>query len=320
MFQRDDRFDGDAGLRRMPIGTREDDAWLRAQFRYHSRTFSLACRLLPRPVRLPIAVVYQFCRSVDNVADQCLPERGPAAALTALEDVETSLRRTLAGNPPPALLWQRLAKIHARWTLDPIPFDELIEGARFDIEGRAVASREDLLHYCNLVGGSIGPMVLPFLVAPDADRLALDRSARDLGIAMQITNILRDVGEDRRDLGRCYLPQELLPDSLNAQSEPYRALVEDLMREAEDRYDRALGALDGLLPTARRGIRSAGRVYREILNEIRANAYDNLTRRAVVPFRRKSARILRDGYTARRNKLLGALRDGKRPAEPTHPS
>ncbi len=68
----------------------------------------------------------------------------------------------------------------------------------------------DLLRYCELVGGTVGAMMLPFLTSPDTDRTALDADARALGVAMQLANILRDVGEDRRVLGRCYVPATLL--------------------------------------------------------------------------------------------------------------
>ncbi len=279
------------------------------QFRHHSRTFSLATRLLPREVRLPIATLYLFCRTVDTLADERIHEVGAEAALRELDELEDALRQTLDGTPPAAPLWQRLGTVHRRYGLDARPFFQLVEGARWDLTGRETRTEADLLHYSDLVGGCVGAMVLPFLV-PDRARAAdLERAARDLGVAMQITNILRDVGEDRRDLGRLYLPIDalekhgLLPASL-APTPAYAALVESLMELAETRYTRGLAAIAALPRSVRRGITAAARMYREILNEVRAHGYDNLTRRAIVPFRRKVTLVLRDDYDRRKRRLV----------------
>lgn len=287
------------------------DHWVRQYFRVHSRTFSLATRLLPRPVRQPVAVVYWYCRTIDNIADQRSLELGTPAALDRLHHAELALDRCLAGRPDPEPLWQALAAVHERWSLPRGPLFELIEGARWDLESRPIATLDDLVAYSQLVAGSIGEMMLPFLVHPATSRSRqLVDSARSLGVAMQITNILRDVGEDLDVLGRTYLPTESwlrfgLPTG--GRPEPndsrYRSLLESLMSEAEGRYRIGMEGIDGLDRSARLGIRAAARIYREILNEVRAAGYDNLSRRAVVPLSRKLARIARDGYGARKRRL-----------------
>ena len=297
----------------------ELDQWVRQYFRVHSRTFSLATRLLPARVRQPVAVVYWYCRTIDNIADQRSLELGTAAALDRLNHADEALDRCLAGRPDPEPLWLALAAVHTSWSLPRRPLFELIEGARWDLESRPVATMNDLVAYSQRVAGSIGEMMLPFLVDLEAPRSPeLVTSARELGVAMQITNILRDVGEDLDVLGRTYLPAESwLALGLAAGERPdprdprYRALVESLMTEAETRYRIGLEGIGGLDRGARLGIRAAARTYREILNEVRAAGYDNVSRRAVVPYPRKLARIVHDGYEARKRRLT--LADRGRP-------
>ncbi len=283
------------------------DVW--RDFRHHSRTFSLAARLLPRAVQLPVATLYLLCRRVDTLADERVLEVGAARALDELDRLEAALRRLLGGRPDADAFWQRLGAVHQAYPLHAPALFDLIEGARWDLTGRRVETEADLLHYSDLVGGCVGAMMLPFLVSDGEAARALEAPARDLGIAMQITNILRDVGEDRRVLGRCYLPADALAArglaaSALAPGPAYAALLESLMELAEARYRRGLDAVAALPPGARRGIAAAARMYREIHNEVRAAGYDNLTRRAVVPFGRKLRLVARDDYHARKQRLL----------------
>ncbi|MEM1125389.1 MAG: phytoene/squalene synthase family protein [Bacteroidota bacterium] len=284
-------------------------------FRHHSRTFSLAALLLPRPVRMPVATLYLFCRTIDTIADERVLEVGAQAALAELERAEADLQATLAGHPPPVMLWRRLAEVHASYTLWPAPLIELIDGARWDLEGRVVDTEADLIHYSNLVGGSVGAMMLPFLVEDPAEAAALEEPARALGIAMQITNIVRDVGEDQQRLKRLYLPTTwlnemgLTPTTLKgttpegAPPPAYPALLERAMQLAEAYFEEGMQGIGALPAGARLGIRAAARMYREIMNEVRARHYDNLTQRAYVPLGRKVRRIVHDGYQRRRRRF-----------------
>ncbi len=298
---------------------RDEDRYLRRAFRHHSRTFSLATRLLPRPERRPVATLYRYCRTVDSLADERALEIGPDRALAAVDALEAALAATLAGRPPAgphALLWRRLAEVHAAYDLPALPLRQLLDGARWDLRGRAVETRADLLAYADLVAGSVGAAMLPFLVRDPADRARLDAPARALGNAMQITNILRDVGEDCRDLGRCYLPtDELDARGLDVRRmveagppvpDAYAALCESLRRDAERLYDEGGAAIPRLRRRAQPGIRGAARMYREFLNGVRSNGYDNLSRRAAVPLSRKLGVLLRNAYAARRDRLATA--------------
>lgn len=295
---------------------REEDRFLQRAFRHHSRTFSLAARLLPRAERLPVAVLYFYCRTVDTLADERALDIGIDRALAEVDRLEAFLTATLDGNPPDQLLWRRLAEVHKAYDLPAHPLRQLLDGARWDLTARPVHSLDDLLAYADLVAGSVGAAMLPFLVRRPGDRARLDAPARALGNAMQITNILRDVGEDWHELGRTYLPTDQLAEAgldlgALAESAPpvpeaYIELCEDLMAEAEQLYDQAAVAIAALRPAAQAGIRGAARMYREFLNGVRANGYDNLTRRATVPLRRKLATLARDGYARRRDRLQAA--------------
>ena len=280
-------------------------------FRAHSRTFSLAARLLPRPVQMPVATLYLFCRTVDTIADERVLEVGAARALADVRELEAKLEATLAGRPPPERLWRRLADVHARFGLQPEPLYELTRGATWDLEGRGIRDRRDLIDYSNLVGGSVGAMMLPFLVKRREDGAALEAPARALGIAMQITNILRDVGEDVRQLGRVYLPETSLSDyglsradlAADAPPEGYAQLLEELMETAEALYAEGFDGIGRLPAQVRAGIYAAARMYREIMNEVRARGYDNLTQRAYVPLPRKLRLILQDDYAGRKQRV-----------------
>jgi phytoene synthase len=307
---------------------RADRRIWRAFYR-HSRTFSLAARLLPRRVQMPVATVYLFCRRVDSLADKRVLDVGADQALRELDDLRRTLNRTLdEGRPPDGkLLWQRLAEVQANYPLPRQPMNELIRGAKWDLRGQSVDDMHDLVNYANLMGGSVGALMLPFLTSKEeADRL--EAPARRLGIAMQITNITRDVGEDLLDLDRLYLPRDwmqqeeitrlkLLEGIRKDSSVPagYPQLLEFVMELAETHYASAVEAIDALPGRARLAIRGAARMYREILNEVRANSYDNLSRRAYTTLPRKLRLLVQDDY-ARRKADLRTQRDAPQTTAP----
>ena len=294
----------------------EEDRYLWQAFRHHSRTFSLAARLLPRAVRLPIATLYLFCRSVDTLADERVNQVGPAGALRELDELREDLLLSLDGRPPQDLLWTRLAEVHATFALPPRPLLELLDGAEWDLQGNPINTADDLIAYSELVAGSVGEMMLPFLLPDPGRAVELTPSARALGNAMQITNILRDVGEDLRKLDRIYLPQALLHEhgvsradlrlaaASGAPTPQYSCLMESVMSIAERLYREAEPGIRGLPLRSRFGIAAAARMYREILNEVRASDYDNLRRRNIVDFPRKLRLVAQDDYGRRKSRLL----------------
>jgi phytoene synthase len=291
----------------------EEDRYLRAAFRTNARTFALSALLLPPRTRLPVATLYLYCRTVDEIADRRPPRAGAAEELDA---VGAAVADTFAGHTPQdtanELLWRRLAEVRRDFPITDGPLLELIDGARWDVEGRPIRHMKDLLDYSELVAGSVGAMMLPLLVEDSSLRGELEAPARALGRAMQITNILRDVGEDRSRLGRVCLPADMLSrhalapsdlDRVPADRAAYSTLCEELMELAEGLYDQAAPGIDKLPWPQRGAVRAAARMYREILNEVRAAGYDNISRRAVVPLRRK-LRAAAGGYQARRSAHL----------------
>ena len=291
------------------LDTRADeDEWLWASFRYHSRTFSMAARLLPARVQLPVAALYLFCRHVDSIADHRVLEIGPDAALDEVHATWNALDATLAGQPPDSLLWRRLHEVHTEFGLHRTPLYELLEGAMWDLEARPIRTLDDLVDYSNLVGGSVGAMMLPFLADAEAYP-RLEDAAREMGIAMQITNIVRDVGEDLRHLDRVYLPANwfdaygIAPGTLVGRDtlpDAYPRLLEDAMEAAEVRYASSMEAIGALPWSVRTGIRAAARMYREIMNEVRVLDYDNIRNRAYVSKPRKLWCVCADTYTRRK--------------------
>jgi len=175
----------------------------------------------------------------------------------------------------------------------------MIEGQRRELRHRSPETVEELLDYCYLVAGSVGLMLVPIL-ADDHDERH-ERFGIELGQAMQLTNILRDVGEDART-GRRYLPDDLMKrhgyterDLRNETVNPaFIALFEDIAGYAEAAYDRTLGLVDGLFPRdARLPIALAGILYRAILDACRKNGYDVFTNKNFVP-KNEKLRLIRE--------------------------
>ncbi len=262
---------------------------------------------------MPVATLYLYCRTVDEIAD-ARPARSDAR--TKLAAIRDAVAATFAGTPPDTggdgLLWRRLDEVRRHFPISPAPLLELADGAAWDIDGRPIRDTPDLLAYSDLVAGSVGAMMLPLLVPEATRRADLEAPARALGRAMQITNILRDVGEDRARLGRVYLPADALArhglapadlDAMPADRAPYASLCEEVMSLADDLYDEAGAGIDMLPWPQRAAVRAASRMYREILNRVRAAGYDNITRRAVVPLPGK-LRAAALGYEARRGRAV----------------
>jgi phytoene synthase len=266
-----------------------------------SRSFSFAARLLPARLRDPVAALYAFCRVSDDLVDESAAPREAAAALGARLD---AIYRGAPGAEPAdrALAW--LAEDFA---LPRAPLDALLEGYLWDAEGRRYETLSGVLSYSARVAASVG-VAMTWLMGPrEHDVLA---RASDLGVAMQLTNIARDVGEDARR-GRVYLPLEWLamePDALEAWLADPRptAAVRDATRRLLDHadvlYARSEAGVPALPPDVRLAIRAARRIYAEIGEVVRDRGYDSVGARAVTTGPRKAwlaSRALRDELRAR---------------------
>ena len=259
--------------------------------RHGSKSFFAASRLLPSRYRDAAVSLYAFCRVADDEVD------GSGASPDTLAALHRRLDAIYAATPYAIAADQAFARVVHRYRLPRrIPL-ALLEGFQWDAQGRRYRSFEELLDYCARVAGTVGAMMA--LVMEVRDERALARAC-ELGVAMQLTNIARDVGEDAR-MGRIYLPLEwfeaegLDPDAwlLDPRFSPSIArLVDRLLAEADALYRRAEEGLWNLPRGCRPAILAARLIYADIGIEIRRARLDSVNRRAVVSGRRKLARVV----------------------------
>jgi len=167
-----------------------------------ARNFAYGIRLLPVPKRRGLAVIYAFARRIDDIGDGSMP---PEDKIAALEDARLALGDlAAAGAEDPVLL--ALADVERNFPVPIQAFGELIDGCIADVRGTSYGTFEDLLYYCRCVAGSIGRLSLGIYGTSGDAELAI-RLADSLGVALQLTNILRDIREDYQN-GRVYLPSE----------------------------------------------------------------------------------------------------------------
>jgi 15-cis-phytoene synthase len=283
---------GQLDLPALPPLLPADLAACRASLAANSKTFHAASLLLPPAVRAPATVLYGFCRLADDTVDV---EGGRRLALTQLR---RRLDRVFEGRPQPVAADRALAAVVAQFAIPRALLDLLIEGLAWDVDGRRYETLAELHDYAARVAGTVGAMMSLLMGVRDPAALA---RACDLGVAMQLSNIARDVGEDAR-MGRLYLPRQWLreagldPDAWLAapRFEPaLAAVVQRLLTEADALYARA-GAGVARLPLAcRPGINAARLLYAAVGHEVARAGCDSVSRRAVVPGARKGRLLLR---------------------------
>lgn len=273
-----------------------DVAACRAAIRDGSKSFHAASLLLPTGLRDASAAIYAFCRLSDDAVDL------HGGDLSAVARLRGRLDRIYLGAPDGHAADRALASVVAVHGLPRAALDALLEGLAWDAEGRRYATLSELRAYAARVAGSVGAMMAALL---DARTPAMAARACDLGAAMQLTNIARDIGEDARN-GRIYLPLEWL-DEAGVDAEAFladpqptaavRGLTRRLLAEADALYTRAEPGVARLPAAARPAIWAARRIYAEIGVEIARNGFDSVTKRAVTSKARKIAligRALRD--------------------------
>ncbi len=256
---------------------------------YHSRSFHLATRLLPSGKRQAMRALYAFCRTADDLADD------------NLEDPETRLKQLREGistgiypaNDAVLLAWHDIA---ARFHI-PVTFArQLLDGVERDLVQRRYETFEDLSVYCYNVASTVGLMSMHItgFTSPEAIPYAIK-----LGVALQLTNILRDVGEDW-SAGRLYLPEEELNAfglsegdiASQAADKRWRAFMQFQIDRARGLYAEALPGIRFLHPDGRFAVAAAAHLYRGILNDIERHDYAVFNRRAHVNRRKKLGLLL----------------------------
>ncbi len=262
-----------------------DDFRCRIVIRRHSKTFHKAFSAIADPEkRNAVYAVYAFCRYADDIVDT----DGNAHALDTLERELASFRD---GRTPERFRWRALRRAADRFYpkgYDFRPFFDMIEGQRRELDHRNYRTFDELLSYCRLVAGTVGLMLVPILADNHDDRH--EHFAVDLGHAMQLTNILRDVGEDARN-GKTYLPLDLMnlhgytvKDLRSGRiNEAFIALFEDIAGRAENLFARVLKKTAIFSSDARFPIAASIILYRGIIDACRKNGYDVFTKKNFVP-------------------------------------
>ena len=248
--------------------------------RQHSKTFFFATALLPYAQRRAIRALYAFCRASDDLVD---------CDDTRLEDFENWCAEVnLPAHQQTSAILASWAHVREQYSIDRQYENELLEGIRMDLVFHPYETWQDLEKYCYQVASTVGLLSMPVIgLADGAHFEQAAEPAIKLGIALQLTNILRDVGEDGEN-GRVYLPLEdlarfqLTRQDIQNQVYDHRfiALMKFEIERARQLYRQALPGIALLSASARPAVGAAALLYQRILDEIEANQYQVFTLRA----------------------------------------
>jgi phytoene synthase len=234
-----------------------------------ARNFSYGIKLLPGPKRRSMCAIYALARRIDDIGDGRAPSPDKLTALALARKDVAALATDAYRRDDPVLV--ALADVSRRFPIPLSAFDDLIDGCEMDVHGTDYATFEDLVGYCRRVAGSIGRLSLG-VYGSDRPEQAEPR-ADALGVALQITNILRDIVEDRDVMGRVYLPAsdrarfEVDADG-RGPDEALMALVTFEAGRAEEWFDRGLELLPMLDWRSRACTAAMAGIYRRILTRI----------------------------------------------------
>ncbi|KAK8954375.1 hypothetical protein KSP39_PZI002942 [Platanthera zijinensis] len=254
----------------------------------YAKTFYLGTMLMTPERRKAIWAIYVWCRRTDELVD------GPNSSHTtptALDRWERRLNDLFEGRPYD-MFDAALSDTLAKFPIDIQPFKDMIEGMRQDLMKSTYASFDELYQYCYYVAGTVGLMSVPVMgIAPEskASTASIYNASLALGIANQLTNILRDVGEDA-SRGRIYLPQDELVSAGLSQNDIFEMRVTDKWRSfmkgqilrARMYFDEAEKGIAELDSASRWPVSASLMLYRQILDAIEENDYNNFTKRAYV--------------------------------------
>jgi phytoene synthase len=250
-----------------------------------ARNFSYGIRLLPPEKRRAMSALYALARRIDDIGDGTAPAE---EKLTALAEV----RKQVASLPAPHQqdaddpVLIALADVARRYPIPLSAIDELIDGCELDVHGTRYATIDDLVGYCRRVAGTVGRLSLG--VFGCADPATAEPLADALGVALQLTNILRDILEDRQQMGRVYLPTEDIerfgcrPD-LEGPVDAVIGLIEYESVRAEQWYAEGLQLLPLLDRRSRACTGAMAGIYRRLLTRIRRDPVAVLRTRVSLP-------------------------------------
>lgn len=238
-----------------------------------AKNFYYGIKLLPPPKRQAMSALYALARRIDDVGDGPLPTVDKLEALSAVRREVAALR----DDPSSALASQdpvlvAMADASRRWSIPVEAIEDLVDGCRMDVVGTTYDNIDDLVGYCRKVAGTVGRCSLAIYGSHGPGRS--EALADDLGVALQLTNILRDIVEDYRDMGRVYLPRDDLArfnigEDLRGQQDDLVALISFEAGRACDWYDRGLPLLELLDRRSRACTAAMAGIYRKLLDRIR---------------------------------------------------
>jgi phytoene synthase len=270
--------------------------------RRHARTFALASAFLPLTKRRGTYALYAFCRLADDAVDRAGPG-GRDAVRATLTSLRHQLDAALLGAPSGPVMVETAWAIR-RFGIPLAPVDELVDGVARDLDPTDYRDWPSLAAYCEGVASSVGELCTHVfgVVGGDGARARAIGFARTLGVAMQLTNILRDIGEDAAN-GRCYLPDDALASvgltreqvtarDVDVRSPSWKAMMRSFVTQARSLYRESLPGIDMLAPDARRCAQACAVGYAAILEAIEEADYDTVTTRAHIGFRRKTKLML----------------------------
>lgn len=252
--------------------------------RAQAKNFHYGIRLLPLDKRQAMSALYAFARRVDDIGDG---DASPQDKMAALERVRQDLDDLASGTTPASdLVLVALGDAMKRFDVPVDALAEIVTGCEMDTKGHHYETFEDLVEYCRCVAGSVGRLSLSVFGSTNPERAT--GLADTLGIALQVTNILRDIVEDREAFGRVYLPAADLRRfgcALDA-SGPSDAVV-DLVRfearRAREHYEEGLGLLDLLDHRSRACVAAMAGIYRRLLERIDRDPLAVMDRRISLP-------------------------------------
>jgi phytoene synthase len=258
--------------------------------RTEARNFNYGIKLLPESKRKAMCALYALARRIDDIGDGNAPK---AEKLAALDRIRKDLA-TLEDATEAVLV--AVSDTCRRYPIPMSALDELVDGCEMDVQGAVFTTFDDLVGYCRRVAGTVGRLSLSVYGCSEPDRA--EPLADDLGVALQITNILRDVVEDRRELGRVYLPAEDrdrfgVPTDLTGSTDNLIALIAFEAGRAEEWYERGLQLLPMLDWRSRACTAAMAGIYRRLLVAIQRDPAAVLHRRMSLPAWQKVGVALR---------------------------
>lgn len=254
--------------------------------RHHAKSFYKAFKNLPKERFLAVSAIYAFCRSIDDVVDE-------DETTVSLEDLEALVTQ----NKPLDLPWvYAFLDTRSQFEISDEAFLNQIKGQKMDQSFTEFTNMDELITYCELVAGSVGQMLMPILSDEryEKETIKFERSCINLGVAMQLTNIMRDVGEDLQERNRIYLPLALLEKyeltkedikqmKLRGQiTDSYKHVMDELMVLSEVYYSQIAHVIRYFHPSCRLSVLMSALLYQAIETEIIESDYNNLSKRNYV--------------------------------------